>query len=250
MGRRYFGRIRAFAALAWAMARVPLWLWRQPGSPDARRHERRFFAAIVRGFGIRISVSGDRLSSPGTLYVMNHISWADIAVMMAILDADFVAKDTVAGWPVLGPLARRFDPLFVNRDQALRSSDQARAIRERLARGRSVILCPEGTTSDGTGILPFRSSLFAAADAACAVQPVMLRYLCPDGAPLDPARLREVAWIDDDALLPGAARVARMETLASVTFLAPLRTADRKALAQAAWTSIATAYAALPNRSR
>jgi lyso-ornithine lipid O-acyltransferase len=115
-----------------------------------------------------------------------------------------------------------------------------------------VILCPEGTTSDGSAILPFRTSLFAAADAASFIQPVVLRYLTPEGCALSPERQRAVAWIDDDELLSGAARVAQEETLARVEFLAPIISegANRKQLASIVRQQMIAAYAAAPNRSR
>lgn len=185
------------------------------------------------------------------LFVVNHISWADIPVLASVLDADFVAKSDIESWPVIGRLARRYDPVFVARDRRSGSRIQADAIRWRLDAGRSVILCPEGTTSDGTTILPFRTSLFAAADANDVIQPVVIRYLAMDGSALPPKRQREVAWIDDDELLAGAARVAREQTLAHLTFLEPVRVShfpDRKSLAEATRTVMLAAYATAPKR--
>ena len=252
MARRLFGRTRGFAVLALALARVPLWLATAPRSVGARRHEQAFFSRIARGFGIRMETRGDNRRAPATLYIMNHISWADIPVMMALLDADFVAKADMRGWPVIGTLARRFDPVFVARERRQGSHAQAEAIRSRLRSGRSVVLCPEGTTSDGSSVLPFLTSLFAAADAANMIQPVALSYLEPDGSVLTPQSRRAVAWIDDDELLAGAAQVARAETLALVQFLAPVAAGglDRKALAALVYQRIADAHAAAPNLPR
>ncbi len=214
-----------------------------------RHHEQAFFASLSRGFGISSSQHGAPSTAPGTLFVMNHISWADIPVIMAILDADFVAKADMLEWPVMGALARRFDPVFVARTEKYRSHTQADAIRTRLHSGRSVILCPEGTTSDGTGILPFRTSLFAAADAAAAVQPIILRYFESDSAALSPDRQRAVAWIGDDDLLSGAARFATSETLARVDFLPPVAAmGGRKVFAENIRQQMLAAYAAAPNR--
>jgi lyso-ornithine lipid O-acyltransferase len=251
MTLRRFGRARAFIGLAWALRHVPLWLMHKPDSMNARRRTRAFFAEIVKCFGIRLEVMGQISTEPGTLFIMNHISWADIPVLMSILDADFVAKSDMLGWPVIGILARQLNPVFVARNQTHRSRDQAAAIRERLRAGRSVILCPEGTTSDGESISPFRTSLFAAADSARAIQPLVLRYRQIDGQKLSPARQREVAWIDDDELLSGAARVARELTLAHLQFLpfvGSLR--GRKQLAKDVRSIMLDAYAAAPNRPR
>ena len=106
-------------------------------------------------------------------------------------------------------------------------------------------------TSDGSGILPFRTSLFAAADAAIAVQPVILAYLARDGTALTPQRQREVAWIGDDDLVSGAARLARQKTLARAMFLPPSpKENDRKTLAARVRQQMLEAYAAATNRSR
>lgn len=249
--RRFLGRMRAFGGFAVSLWRVPVWLLSKPGSALARRLEHGFFDSIVRDFGLDVDIHGQAL--PGALIVTNHISWAEIAALAARVDADFVAKAEVGRWPVVGPLARRFGVILVARERRTQSGDQADSIRARLEAGRSVILFPEGTTSDGTGVLPFRTSLFAAAEGAHAVQPAVIRYTYPDGTPLSPLRQREVAWIGDDDLLGGAIRVARERTRLEIIFLDPIdprQFPDRKALADAARSAIVSAYAAAPNRPR
>jgi lyso-ornithine lipid O-acyltransferase len=246
---RRLGRVRAALTLARAALRVPVWL--TCPQPHRRRHEAAFFQDIAAGFGIAVESHGEVSDHRGTLFIMNHISWADIAVMLTLLDADFVARADMQHWPVIGRLARRFGPVFVDRTRKRGSGRQVEAIRARLASGRSVILCAEGTTSLGESILPFRTSLFAAADSACVVQPLVLAYLAPDGSALPPRRQRAVAWIDDDDLLTGAARVAREHTLAQVTFLPPVAAStDRKALAETIRHAMLVAYAAALNRPR
>ncbi len=238
--------------LAWALRHVPLWMIRDPASVSGRRRARVFFAEVAKHFGIGIDVTGAISTEPGTLFVVNHISWADIPVMMAMLDADFVAKSDMLQWPLIGPLAGRLNPVFVARNHAYRSHDQVALMRERLRSGRSIILCAEGTTSDGLTILPFRTSLFAAAVEATQVQPVVIRYALPDGRPLTAKRQREVAWIDDDELLTGAVRMFREETLARLNFLNPVQpeSFNRKQLAETVRQAMLSAYAAAPNRPR
>jgi lyso-ornithine lipid O-acyltransferase len=241
--------LHAFLSLAIALLRVPFWLMSAPR--NRRPHEQAFFARIARGFGITILQQGAPSPNAGTLFIMNHISWADIPVMMALLDADFVAKSEMLDWPIIGWLARRFNPVFVARHDQRGSHSQVEAIRTRLEAGRSVILCAEGTTSDGTTILPFRTSLFAAADAAQIVQPLIITYLTPDGDALSPHRQREVAWIDDDDLLSGASRFAKERTLALVVFLLPVESdGNRKTLAVTVRQRMLDVYAAAPNRPR
>ncbi|HEV7233522.1 MAG TPA: lysophospholipid acyltransferase family protein [Sphingorhabdus sp.] len=213
------------------------------GSRAARRYETAFFVRLLNGFGVRRLYHGVRSPLPGTLFVSNHISWTDIPLLAAALNADFVAKSEIARWPVVGRLARRLNPVFVARNGKGCVRSQADAIRERLAAGRSVILFAEGTTSVGDTVLPFRSSLFEAADTARLIQPLTILYSETDSNPLPPDRMREIAWIDDDGLVSGALRVARKHTLAQVMFLPPVAAIpNRKLLAQACWGLIEAAY--------
>jgi lyso-ornithine lipid O-acyltransferase len=206
---------------------------------------------LLKGFGIVPESAGQSSPLPGTLFVTNHISWIDIPLLASALDADFVAKADILHWPILGSLARMLNPVFVARDCPHSAQAQADAIRQRLLAGRSVILCAEGTTSVGQTVLPFKSCLFEAADAASAIQPVAIRYCAIDGSALPPKRMRDVAWIDDDDLLSGAMRVATQYTLGRVLFLPPIRAIpNRKMLAQAVWGIVEAAYAAAPNLSR
>ncbi|MBO9711697.1 lysophospholipid acyltransferase family protein [Sphingomonas sp.] len=230
-------------------ARIPGSLGSPPDSVAASRIQRLALADLARGFGIAIEHHGQP-AGPGTLFVANHVSWADVAVLGSVIDTCFVSRADVAGWPLVGPLARRAGTIFVARERRASTADQADAIRARLRSGRSVLLFAEGTTSDGADVLPFRSSLLAAADAAEAVQPVMLRYLAPDGSALPPRRAREVAWIGDDRLLPNLRALLRSPVLARVELLAPIASPDRKALAVQARAAIRAAHAAAPNRSR
>lgn len=232
--RRLLGRTRAVAGLLRAGMVVPLWWAREPGSASARRLERRFFEHLRNGFGVGIEVRGELAPAEGTLFVANHISWADIVVLGSLIDAHFVSKAEVADWPLLGPLARRVGPVFVDRERRRHVSGQADAIRERLASGGSVILFPEGTTADGRELLPFRTSLFAAADAARRIQPIALSYAAADGSPLSLERMAEIAWIGDQALLPNAVALARSASRAIICPAPPVDPRsfpDRKAMA-------------------
>jgi 1-acyl-sn-glycerol-3-phosphate acyltransferase len=247
---RPLGGLRATASLALAASLIPLWLRERGGSAKARQYEVRFFARLLKGFGVVPTCTGEYSPLPGTLFVTNHISWIDIPLLASALDADFVAKADILRWPIIGGLARKLNPVFVARDCRRSAHAQADAIRQRLLAGRSVILCAEGTTSVGETVLPFKSCLFEAADAASAIQPLAIRYCAIDGGALPPKRMREVAWIDDDDLLTGALRVAREHTVAQVTFLPPIGTIpNRKILARATWGLVEAAYRSVSTKS-
>ena len=246
MKRRRLGRVRAVAGLIRAALLLPPWLMKRPGTAAAAALHRRFFERVLRAFAISIELRGAPSAEPGTLFVANHISWADIPVLGSVIDAYFIAKADIADWPLVGKGARRLGTLFVQRERRHGVSAQADAIRERLAAGESVILFPEGTTSDGVELLPFRTSLFAAADAARHIQPVALVYAAPDGSALPPERLAEIGWVRDEALLPNAATLATAPTRAILCFLPPVDPRgfpDRKALANHAREAIRAASA-------
>ncbi|MBW8753146.1 MAG: 1-acyl-sn-glycerol-3-phosphate acyltransferase [Sphingomonadales bacterium] len=231
---------RAGLALAVLLAAAMLWLCLPTGWALRRKAAAAGWAVLLRGFGIRLRCHGAPPEPSGALVAANHVSWTDIAVLGRLLDAGFIAKAEVAAWPVIGLLARRYGCLFIDRNRRGAVRDFTARMRAHPARA-GLILFPEGTTGDGNGLLPFRSSLFAAAGARWpAVQPVTITYRRRDGSPLSPAERRRVAWIDDDALLPHAfALAASGGVIAEVWFETPIPATDRKAAAESCRSAIA-----------
>ncbi len=136
---------------------------------------------------------------PGNLLIVaNHISWLDIFVLHAVRPSRFIAKAEVRRWPVLGHLVAGCGTLFLDRGRrkdAHRINEQARSA---LAAGDTIAIFPEGTTSDGRSVLPFRSSLLQPiVDAGGHLQPVAIRYLGPGGIHNDaPAYVGETTFLD------------------------------------------------------
>jgi 1-acyl-sn-glycerol-3-phosphate acyltransferase len=245
---RRFGRTKALAALGASLLLLPPWLLAKPRTRRARDRERRFYSRVARGFLSGVKRSGAAAAGEGTLFVCNHISWLDIAVLGSLLDADFIAKAGVADWPLVGPLSRRTGILLVKRDRRGDTAAQVEQIGAKLRQGRSLVLFPEGTTSDGCAILPFRSSLFAAAAEAARIQPIALCYSRRRGEPLDEDEMRAVGWTGNEMLLPNAARVAGMRLSAEVRMLSPFEPeagASRKLIADRCREAIEEAYAAM-----
>ena len=109
---------------------------------------------------LKIRIEGTPVRGEGVLYVSNHVSWVDIVVMGATLPASFVAKHEVGTWPVIKWLANLQRTVYVSRDR--KTADKERkAMQERLSRGDSLILFPEGTTSDVNMVMRFKSALFS-----------------------------------------------------------------------------------------
>src|SRR5690606_16465246 len=155
----------------------------------------------------------------------------DIMVLGTLAEVHFIAKAEVARWPVMGPLAKLQRTVFVARDARRRAGEQAGTVAARLGDGAPLVLFAEGTTSDGAVVLPFKSSLFAAADLALkaggggsvAIQPVAIAYTRLHGMALTRRHRRHAAWIGDQALLPHLAALLREGGLdVEVHFGAPL----------------------------
>ncbi len=195
---------------------------------------------ICRLLGVRVTLIGTPAPGPA-LIVANHVSWLDICVLTAVAPAVFVAKREVSAWPVFGQLARLQRSIFIDRSRRRATADANRAIARRLADGDRVVVFAEGTSSDGNRVLPFRSSLIAAAagggngTAPVPVQPVAIAYTRAQGLPLGRRHRPRVAWYGDLALLPHLAAVMRCGAIdVTVNAGAPgrLAGADRKAAAR------------------
>lgn len=161
--------------------------------------------AVCRICGLRLNIIGKPDGGPGCLYVANHCSYLDIPVLRAVIDATFVSRHDVAGWPLLGPLARMTGTLFFER-RARRSGEQARDVAGQLEKGTSIILFPEGTSTDGNRVLPFKSSLFAAIERGQPgmrrVQPVTIAYSRIYNVPMSMIDRPLFAWYGDMELAP------------------------------------------------
>jgi 1-acyl-sn-glycerol-3-phosphate acyltransferase len=121
-------------------------------------------------------------SARGTLFVANHISWLDIYALKQLLPMHFVAKSEIRSWPVIGWLASVTGTVFIERERRHDTGRVLNTLEQALQRNECVCLFPEGTTTDGTTLHPFKSSLFQAAiNANATVWPVAIRYPEPDG---------------------------------------------------------------------
>ena len=191
----------------------------------------------LRLMGIRYVTNGAVMEQHGAL-VANHSTWLDIFTLNALGPLYFVSKSEVASWPGIGWLARATGTLFIERDPR-----QARAhntlFQDRLTAGHRLLFFPEGTSTDGLRVLPFRTTLFAAFFAgdlrdSTWIQPVVARYRPPPGAPA-----RFYGWWGDMDFGSDLLKILAQSPQGSVeiTCLPPLRVADfpdRKALALAA----------------
>lgn len=163
--------------------------------------------------GIRVTVTGAPADDRPLLLLSNHNSWIDIPVLASVAAVSFVAKKEVAGWPMVGFLAKTQRTVFVDRTRRHATGAQAGEIAGRLSKGDILVLFAEGTSSDGNKVLPFRSALVGAAQMAigdsevATVQPVAIAYRKMLGLPLGRQHRPLVAWYGGTDLLPHLKRV-------------------------------------------
>ena len=211
----------------------------------------------IMGLGLRVTGAIAQRTSDGrpVVYVSNHSSWLDILVLGARLDACFTAKQEVGTWPLIGTIARLGRSVYIRRQRGStgRERDEMRA---RLAAGDNLILFPEGTTSDGARVLPFRSAFLSIAELPVTpeglppiVQPISVVYDRLSGLPTGRATRPILAWYGDMDIASHFWQLAQYRGMrASILLHAPLDPRDfpnRKALAQAIWHASADGAATL-----
>lgn len=171
--------------------------------------------------GIRVTVKGDAISGGPRLITANHTSWLDIPILSSIGPISFVAKSEVAAWPFFGTLARLQRTVFVERERRTKTADSRNQIHARIAKGDTLVLFPEGTSSDGNNVLPFKSALMSVAQLALVqseadreedliVQPVSVAYLNLHGLPMGRRFRPFFAWYGDMELFPHLWEAFRM----------------------------------------
>lgn len=220
-------------ALAWTFVLLPVQMF-------ALRFDRRHLAETIpmvyhRGLAwllrVRVRPLGPLSSERPTLFVVNHVSWLDIVVLDTLIRGSYVTKSEVMGWPGFGYLAKLQRCVFIER-KAHRTKDHKDEMQVRLEQGDNLILFPEGTSSDGMRILPFKSSFFGLAEQTVngrplVVQPVSLAYCRLNDMPVGRRLMPLFAWVGDEDLLPHLWRFLRGgPSVAEVVFHPPV-TIDR-----------------------
>jgi len=203
---------------------------------------RMFLAGVARIAGAHVAIGGRRLRRD-VFYVANHLSWIDIPVLAGATGTAFVAQDGIAKAPLVGWLASLNNTIFIARTDRLGIGTQIAALRDALDAHQPVAIFPEGTTTDGHSLLPFKPPLFAVMappPRPMMVQPVLLDY---------GAAAAEIAWVGEEAGDDNAIRVLKRRRgfRVAVTFLEPFDPSaldGRKAIAAEARTRIRAALSA------
>ncbi len=254
LGRRLLAVRRLLLILLWTLVAIPVQTVciLLPGRPKivfARLYWRTFY----RLMGLKVRVIGAETNNAAgrpVVFVSNHSSWIDIPVLGGRLEACFISKDDVARWPVVSTIAKLGRSVFVSRSRN-NTARERNAMQARLAGGDNLVLFPEGTTSDGSRVLPFRSSFFAIVegDAKPLVQPVSVVYDRLGFLPTGRAARPLFAWYGDMDIASHFWRIAQHRGLRATVLLHPpvdpATFANRKDLTQAVWAAVADGAATL-----
>ena len=217
-----------------------------PGRPKVI-FARIYWAVTCRLLGLNVRTIGTLAGGWGkrpVVFVSNHSSWLDVPVLGGRLDACFVSKDEVGRWPFVGTIARLGRTVFVSRQRHATGRERD-VMRERLSVGDNLLLFPEGTTSDGSRVLPFRTSFFAVAEGPDPplIQPVSVVYDRLGGLPTGRASRPVFAWYGDMDLASHFWRLGQHRGLRVSVLLHPpidpARFSSRKELSSAVWRTVA-----------
>jgi 1-acyl-sn-glycerol-3-phosphate acyltransferase len=184
------------------------------------------------------------------VFVANHSSWLDVAVIGAKLETCFVSKDAVQDWPGVNLVARLGRTAYVTRQRA-KTGQESDVLRRRLDQGDNILLFPEGTTDDGARVLPFRSSFLSVTEgeAPPIVQPISIAYDRLAGLPTGWANRPLFAYYGEMNIGTHFFRLVRCHGFRATLLLHkpvdPRDYADRKALTRALQDTIANGAATL-----
>lgn len=201
-----------------------------------------FLRIAARALGAKVTVFGNPLRKD-VFFVANHLSWHDIPILAGITGTAFVAQDGVRDWPVIGWLAKLNRTIFISRTEKNNVAQQVAELRDAIAENWSVTLFPEGTTSDGRGLLPFKQSLFAT--LAPPPKPMMVQPVLLDFGRAGP----DIAWLGEETGWESAWRAFTRPGSydVGVHFLEPFNPgelADRKVVCALARSRLADALSA------
>lgn len=190
-----------------------------------------YYRLVCLIFRIRIDLEGARATGQ-VVYVGNHLSYIDIPVVGAQLNATFISKADVKHWPIFGTLSRLARTIYIERKRdAVESS--IKKIGQRLNEGRSLILFPEGTSSSGQQVLPFKSSLFElflsdSLKNKLVIQPFTVSLLSTNQQTVETsADFDRYAWYADMEFMPHLWELAKTKgAYVSLTFHPPREAKD------------------------
>jgi 1-acyl-sn-glycerol-3-phosphate acyltransferase len=176
-------------------------------------------------------------NTQATMFVANHISWTDIHAINSVIPLRFIAKSDVSNWPVFGYLVKNTGTLFIDRNRRKDASRIVDAATDSMLNGDNIGFFPEGTTTDGTHLLKFKSSIAQAAiDANAILWPIAIR------CPLENGSVNtKIAYAGDTTMTESMLNILKQKkSVIELHFLAPISAGNgtRQNITQAAFEAI------------
>ena len=199
----------------------------------------------LRIFGIKIKTFGKVSINSPILLISNHASYLDIIILGSLFKTSFIAKKEISKWPLLGILAKLQNTIFIDR-RVSSLKNQENQIIKHLNEKKNLVIFPEGTSSDGNRVLPFKSSLFNIFEknlnSKILVQTITIVYKKINGIPMNRIERRNITWHSNMDLIPNIFNVLKklsieVEVIFNDEFL-PSKEYDRKKLALHCWEKI------------
>ncbi len=232
------GRILLHTLLGLALA---AFVWPLLGKPRKRALTQCWCKILLNCFNIQVLTHGAPPSNTcSTLFVANHVSWADIHALNSVLPLRFIAKLEIKSWPIFGYLVKKSDTIFIDRTTRKDAARIVKIAADALHNGDNVGFFPEGATTQGTHLLPFKSSILQSAiNANATIWPVAIRYSKSDGS-----TNAAMAYVGDMTLGESMMRVLKQKNpVVELYFLSPITSleSNRQAVSKAAFTAITNA---------
>ena len=199
----------------------------------------------LRIFGIKIKTFGKVSINFPILLISNHASYLDIIILGSLFKTSFIAKKEISKWPLFGILAKLQNTIFIDR-RVSSLKNQENQIIKHLNEKKNLVIFPEGTSSDGNRVLPFKSSLFNIFEknlnSKILVQTITIVYKKINGIPMNRAERKKITWHSNMDLVPNIFNVLKklsieVEIIFNDEFL-PSKEYDRKKLALHCWEKI------------
>ena len=187
-----------------------------------------FHKMLLWLMNINVEIAGTiNNSNVPTLYISNHLSYLDIPVLGSIINGRFIAKNEISNWPIFGYLSKVGNTIFINRNLRFLKKNKS-IIYDFISKGDSIILFPEGTTSDGIRVLKFKSSLLTSLEQKnILIQPIVIKYRSINGMPLNRWLKPIVAWYGDMDLKPHLINILKLFSIkVQITYLPALNGKD------------------------
>ena len=205
-----------------------------------------FYHKICRRiFGIKIKTFGKVSINLPNLLISNHASYLDIIILGSLFKTSFVAKKEISKWPLFGILAKLQNTIFIDR-KISSLKNQENKIMKHLNKKKNLVIFPEGTSSDGNRVLPFKSSLFNIFEknlnTKISIQTITIVYKKINGIPMNRTERKNITWHSNMDLVPNMLNVLKklsieVEIIFNEEFL-PNKEYDRKKLALYCWEKI------------